>query len=451
MRSPSASLRLSPATNTSSTSSAVACADSCWGSPSPISISPPTPNRPQPRSPGRKPAPDSIYTVGEKFGTVGFVFGEHLVEITTYREEFYPTPDRRPTVSHTTDITGDLSRRDFTVNAMAIDAHSGNVVDPFHGQEDLEQRVIRAVGNGADRFREDPLRILRALRFIAQLDFELDHDTLVAMRDMAPELERISRERIASELNRLLIAPAAPRALAITHEAGVLPYVLPEIVPMAEDTGEGRHKNIWLHTLMVVDQSPARLPLRWAALLHDAAKPMTRSLDETGEVHFFGHERVGAGLARRTLRRLKQERALIDRVSQLVELHLRPAGYDESWTDSAVRRLVFESGDLLDDLLDLVAADVTSARADRQREAAQRIQALREHIDRLREQHELDQLQSPLDGNELMQIFQRPPGRWIGDLKDHLRDMVLDGTLDHGDKTTALEEARRWMDVHPSA
>ncbi len=397
---------------------------------------------------GQEAAPDSIYTVGEKFGTVGFVFGEHLVEITTYREEFYPTPDRRPTVRHTTDITGDLSRRDFTVNAMAIDAHTGNVVDPFHGHDDLERRVIRAVGHGADRFREDPLRILRALRFIAQLDFELDHDTLLAMREMAPELERISRERIASELNRLLIAPAAPRALAITHEAGVLPHVLPEIVPMAEDTGEGRHKNIWLHTLMVVDQAPPRLPLRWAALLHDAAKPMTRSLDETGEVHFFGHERVGAGLARRTLRRLKQERALIDRVSQLVDLHLRPAGYDESWTDSAVRRLVFESGDLLDDLLDLVAADVTSARADRQREAAQRIQALREHIDRLREQHELDQLQSPLDGNELMQIFQRPPGRWIGDLKDHLRDLVLDGTLEHGDKTTALDEAHRWMDEH---
>ncbi len=400
---------------------------------------------------GQEAGPESIYTVGEKFGTVGFVFGEHLVEITTYREEFYPTSDRRPTVRHTTDITGDLSRRDFTVNAMAIDAHTGNVVDPFHGREDLERRVIRAVGNGADRFREDPLRILRALRFIAQLDFELDHDTLLAMRDMAPELERISRERIASELNRLLIAPAAPRALAIMHDAAVLQHVLPEVVPMAEDTGEGRHKNIWLHTLRVVDQAPPRLPLRWAALLHDAAKPMTRSLDENGEVHFFGHERVGAGLARRTLRRLKQERALIDRVSELVELHLRPAGYDESWTDSAVRRLVFESGELLDDLLDLVAADVTSARADRQREAATRIQLLREHIARLREQHELDQLQSPLDGNELMQIFQRPAGRWIGDLKDHLRDMVLDGTLEHGDKTTALAEAHRWMDERHDA
>jgi poly(A) polymerase len=397
---------------------------------------------------GSSAGPDSIYTVGEKFGTVGFVFGRVLVEITTYREEFYPTPDRRPTVRHNTDITGDLSRRDFTVNAMAIDVHTGKMVDPFGGKQDLEQRLIRAVGDGVDRFREDPLRILRALRFIAQLDFSLDPPTLEAMGVKAPELERISRERIASELNRLLVAPAASRALSLAREALVLPYVLPEIVPMAEDTGEGRHKDIWAHTLRVVTQTPPRLAVRWAALLHDAAKPMTRSIDESGEVHFFGHERLGAGIARRTLRRLKQERALIDRVAQLVELHLRPAGYDESWTDSAVRRLVFESGDLLDDLLDLVAADVTSARAERQRDAARRMQALRDHITRLREQHELDQLQSPLDGNELMEIFQRPPGRWIGELKDQLREMVLDGTLEHGDKTTALNEARRWMAEH---
>jgi poly(A) polymerase len=394
---------------------------------------------------GGEVKPDSIYTVGEKFGTVGFVFGDVTVEITTYREEFYPTADRRPTVQHGTDITGDLSRRDFTVNAMAIDAHSGVIIDPFGGRDDLERRLIRAVGNGVDRFREDPLRILRALRFIAQLDFSIDPATLDAMRQMGPELDRISRERIASEMNRLLTAPAASRALDLMREAQLLPFILPEIVPMADDIGEGRHKNIWRHTLLVVDQAPPRLAVRWAALLHDAAKPMTRSIDATGEVHFFGHERLGVGIARRTLRRLKQERALIDRVAALVDLHLRPAGYDESWTDSAARRIVFEAGDLLDDLLDLVAADVTSARADRRREAALRIQGLRDHIERLREKHELDQLQSPLDGNELMEIFNQPPGRWIGQLKDYLRDMVLDGTLEPGDKTAALEEARRWM------
>ena len=220
---------------------------------------------------------------------------------------------------------------------------------------------------------------------------------------------------------------------------------------MAEDVGRGRHKNIWLHTLQVVDQSPPRLAVRWAALLHDAAKPMTRAVDASGEVHFFGHEHLGADLARRALRRLRQERALIERVARLIELHLRPAGYDETWTDSAVRRLMLEAGDVLDDLLDLVAADVTSARAERRREAARRMQALREHIARLEAEHALAQLQSPLNGDDLMAIFGRPPGRWIAEIKDHLRDLVIDGVLAPGDKDAALAEAQRWMAEHHPA
>lgn len=403
---------------------------------------------PDTKTAGMAAGADSVYTVGEKFGTVGFVFGGVSVEITTYRQEHYPTPDRRPAVRLGTDITGDLSRRDFTVNAIAVNALTGAVLDPFGGQDDLERRTIRAVGEPEARFREDPLRILRAARFAAQLDFGVDRHTLAAMRAMAPQLDRISRERIAAELNRLLVAPAAPRGLALLHDARILPYALPEAVPMAEDIAAGRHKNIWTHTLRVVGQAPPRLAVRWAALLHDAAKPMTRSVDEAGEVHFFGHERLGADLARRALRRLKQERALIDRVAALVELHLRPAGYDETWTDSAARRLMLEAGDLLDDLLDLVAADVTSARAYRQREAARRVQALRDHIRRLEEEYALALLQSPLDGHELMAIFGQPPGRWIGRLKDHLRELVIDGVLAPGDKETALLEARRWMDEH---
>lgn len=397
---------------------------------------------------GQAAGADSVYTVGEEFGTIGFVFDRLAVEITTFREEHYPTPDRRPAVRHTTDITGDLSRRDFTMNAIAFDTQAGELVDPFDGREDIERRLIRAVGVPEERFREDPLRILRALRFQAQLDFRIEPETAAAMRVMAPELERISRERIATELNRLLVGVAAPEALASMRDLNVLPYVLPEIVPMAEDTGEGRHKDIWEHTLKVIAQSPPRLAVRWAALFHDAAKPATRSLDESGEVHFFGHERAGARLTRQALRRLKQEKVLIERAAELVALHLRPAGYDETWTDSAVRRLMLETGDLLDDLLDLVAADVTSARAQRQREAARRVAGLRDHIRRLEEQYALDQLQSPLDGHELMQMFDRPPGRWIAGVKDHLRELVIDGLLTPGDKETATMEAQRWMAEH---
>jgi poly(A) polymerase len=183
--------------------------------------------------------------------------------------------------------------------------------------------------------------------------------------------------------------------------------------------------------------------VRWAALLHDAGKPRTRSVDAQGEVHFFGHERVGADMARRTMRRLTQERNLTKRVSRLVDLHLRPAGYDDSWTDSAVRRLMVEVGDELDDLLDLAAADVTSARIERQRNAAERNRGLREHIGKLREEAELEQLQSPIDGNELMEAFDRKPGRWIAIVKYQLREMVIDGELKHDDKQRALEIAHQ--------
>jgi len=393
---------------------------------------------------------DSIYTVGEKFGTVGFVFDGVSVEITTYREEHYPTPDRRPAVRLGTDLVGDLSRRDFTVNAIAVDAAGGTIVDPFGGRRDLECRTIRAVGDAAARLHEDPLRILRAARFAAQLGFTVEEGTQVAMRAVAPQLERISRERIAGEMNRLLVGEDAPRGVALLHEAAMLPHVLPELVPMAEDTGAGRHKDIWAHTLLVVGQTPPRPAVRWAALLHDAAKPMTRSVDEHGEVHFFGHERLGGDLARRALRRLKQERALIERVAMLVELHLRPAGYEESWTDSAVRRLMLEAGDLLDDLLDLAAADVTSARAQRQREASERVAALRARVLQLEEERALARFQSPLDGNELMALFGRPPGRWIAELKDTLRELVIDGELDPDDKADATTIAARWIAEHPA-
>ncbi|HYH12169.1 MAG TPA: HD domain-containing protein, partial [Thermomicrobiales bacterium] len=196
------------------------------------------------------------------------------------------------------------------------------------------------------------------------------------------------------------------------------------------------------HTKRVVMQAPPRPTVRWAALLHDAAKPVTRTIDNRGEVHFFGHEHVGADMAGVLLRRLNADRKTVRDVCRLVELHLRPAGYDAAtWTDSAVRRLALEVGDLMPDLLDLVAADVTSARAHKQRAAAARVQGLREHLARLEEQAALDQMQSPLDGNELMMMFERPPGRWIADVKDHLRELVIDGDLAPDDTEAAARIA----------
>jgi poly(A) polymerase len=398
--------------------------------------------------------PDSVYLVGEEYGTVGLVFRvdpEALpitVEVTTFRSEVYPTEDRRPVVTHGVSLVDDLSRRDFTINALALDPLAGELVDPFNGITDLAHRRIVAVGDAGERFNEDPLRVLRAARFASQLGFDIDPDTLDAMRETGPQLARISRERIAAELNRLLVGDRPDLGLQALHAADLIRHVLPEAQPMAEDDRDSigaRHKDIWEHTVRVVAQSPPRLAVRWAALMHDAAKPMTRSVDEHGEVHFFGHEVVGADLAKRALRRLKQEKALEERVRLLVFMHLRGAGYDPSWTDSAVRRLALEAGDAFGDLLDLAAADVTSARASKQAAAQARVAGLRAHWERLEAEAALDALQSPLDGDELMAMFDRPPGIWIKFVKERLRELVIDGDLAIGDKATAEQLARAWM------
>jgi poly(A) polymerase len=196
----------------------------------------------------------------------------------------------------------------------------------------------------------------------------------------------------------------------------------------------------------VVDRTPARASVRWAALLHDAAKPQTRTVDPSGETHFFGHEREGAALARRLLTRLKADKATISRVARVVELHLRPANYERDWTDSAVRRLSLEAEDALDDLLDLAAADVTSAREEKQNAAAARIALLRAHIQRLEAEHALAELKSPLDGAELMAMFDRPPGRWIATIKERLRELVIDGELGPDDRDAAAEIARAMVE-----
>ena len=394
----------------------------------------------------------TVYLVGAKFGTVGLVFHPDpegvpiTVEITTYRSEHYPHETRHPEVDFGTRIEDDLARRDFTVNAIAADAVTGALIDPFEGQADLARGIIRAVGNPDERFREDPLRLLRAARFVAQLGFLVEPETKAAMIRQAPSLARISKERIYAELTKLLTGDYAAHGLETLRETDLLVQAMPELAPLAAAPearrGSRREKDLWDHTLRVVDRAPARPVVRWAALLHDAAKPQTRSVDASGHVHFFGHERAGAALARRLLGRLKADKATQSAVARLVELHLRPAAYDTDWTDSAVRRLMLEADGVLDDLLDLVAADVTSAREHKQRAAAQRVEALRAHIRRLEEERALADLKSPLDGDELMAIFNRPPGRWIAIVKDHLRELVIDGALAPDDKATAERIAR---------
>ena len=304
---------------------------------------------------------------------------------------------------------------------------------------------------------EDPLRLLRAARFVSQLGFRLDWRTEQAMADQAPSLARISRERILAELTLLLLGEYVDHGLDALRRTGLLQVALPEIEPLAAEAEAnlaprlGREKDLWEHTVRVVRQAPPRAPVRWAALLHDAGKPLTRSVELDGEVHFFGHERVGAELADRALARLNADRALRSSVRTLVALHGRPAAYDPSWTDSAVRRLALDTGDAWDDLLDLASADVTSGREQKRMAASRRVTGLRARFSRLQEQMELARLESPLDGNDLMRIFERPPGPWIKEIKNHLRELVIDGELSPDDRDGASRIARALLAAEDSS
>jgi poly(A) polymerase len=395
---------------------------------------------------------NSVYLVGERFGTIGAIFTSPpdviQVEITSFRREAYLDATRFPTVAFDATLDDDLDRRDFTMNAIAVEAATGEVIDPWGGEADIAHAVVRAVGNASERFNEDPLRLLRAARFVSQLGFRLDWQTEQAMQQQSESLTRISRERVLAELNRLLIGDYVDNALDVLRRTGTLRVALPELEPLlSEAAGDlrarfGREKDLWNHTLRVVRQSPPRLSVRWAALLHDAGKPFTRGIDPNGEVHFYGHEQAGASLATRVLTRLNAEKSLRVGVPTLVALHGRPAAYDESWTDSAVRRLALEAGSVWNDLLDLAAADVTSGRARKQIEAAQRVANLRNRFERLENEAELERMVSPLDGDQLMAIFDLPPGPWIKRVKEQLRELVIDGSLAPDDQNTAISIAR---------
>ena len=393
--------------------------------------------------------PDSRYDVGEKFGTIGATFGEWVVEITTYRSEEYAFASRKPAVTFGTNLEDDLSRRDFTINAIAQEPTTGGMLDPFHGLQDLQRGLIRAVGNPAARFREDPLRMLRALRFAAELGFHIDAATLAAMREQARALEHVSTERIAVEMTRLLVAEQPAGSLEILCDTGLAEVVMPELLPLrGTSQDDRRHKDVFGHTLKVVENVPATSLLRWAALLHDIGKPKTKTVQD-GKVHFFRHETVGARMARRILRRLRCDRDSSERIQRLVAEHLRPNLYTPDWTDGAVRRFLRETEGITDDLFALSRADITSYRRSRVEAGVARVNHLEARCRELQAQEDVAQLKSPLDGNDLMTMFGRGPGPWIKPIKDHLLNHVIDGDLAQDDKETASILAREFAEQQP--
>jgi poly(A) polymerase len=391
-----------------------------------------------------------VYKIGEKFGTIGGIFGDLHVEVTTYRAEAYQSGSRKPEVAFGRELSDDLARRDFTINAMALDPRTGAIVDPFGGHSDLSNGIIRAVGQASERFHEDPLRLLRAVRFASRLWFDLEPQTAAAISEAAPALATISRERVRDELEKLLLGPSPSRGIRLLCDLGLADFSLPDVPKlrgMEHELGHSRHKDVFTHTLQVLDRTPPRLALRWAALLHDIAKPATKHV-ENGKVTFHGHDHKGERMARRILGELHQPSGLIERVGRLVGLHLRANAYEGVWTDSAVRRFVLDVGDeLIEDLLALSRADVTTGRVERRQAIARSVAELERRIQELRAEEDIARIASPLDGADLMQLFERGPGPWIQPIKDRLKDMVIEGQLAADDKEAAVPIARRMYEV----
>ena len=402
---------------------------------------------------------DAVWDMGRAFGTIGCRKGPWQVEITTYRSESYDPTSRKPDVDFGDSLAGDLGRRDFTVNAMAVRVPSREFVDLYGGIVDLAERVLRTPGTPEQAFSDDPLRMMRAARFAAQLGFSVAPDVVEAMTAMAGRIEIVSAERVRDELVKLVCAPHPRLGLRLLVETGLAAYVLPELPALALERDEHhRHKDVYEHTLTVLEQSidlEHRLGegpdfvSRFAALMHDVGKPKTRRFESGGVVTFHHHDVVGAKLTRKRMQALRFANADIDAVSTLVELHLRFHGYGSGeWTDSAVRRYVRDAGDQLERLHILTRADCTTRnqrKADRLRRT---YDSLEERIQRLGEQEELASIRPDLDGNQIMGILDIGPGREVGEAYAFLLEL----RMEEGPKSPEAAEAalREWWAARPA-
>jgi poly(A) polymerase len=394
---------------------------------------------------------DAIWDMGRAFGTIGCRKGDWQVEITTYRSESYDPSSRKPDVDFGDNLSGDLGRRDFTVNAMAVRLPGRDLEDPYAGVVDLAHRVLRTPGRPEDSFSDDPLRMMRAARFAAQLGFTVDPAVVEAMRAMAGRIEIISAERVRDELVKLVCAPYPRLGLTLLVETGLADIVLPELPALALERDEHhRHKDVYQHTLTVLEQAidlEPRLPgggpdfvSRFAALMHDVGKPRTRRFLDDGTVTFHHHDVVGAKLTRKRMKALRFSNDQIDAVGELVELHLRFHGYGSGeWTDSAVRRYVRDAGDQLERLHILTRADCTTRnqrKADRLRRTYDELEA---RIAHLAEEEQLNSIRPDLDGNQIMQILGIGAGREVGDAYKFLLELRMDeGPMTEDEARAAL-------------
>jgi poly(A) polymerase len=408
---------------------------------------------------------DSVWDVGAVFGTIGATKKGFHIEVTTYRADTYDPTSRKPDVSYGESIFEDLRRRDFTINAMAVRLPSHEFADPFvdphDGLADLARRIIRTPASPESSFSDDPLRMLRAARFAAQLDFDVERAVITAMTDMADRLAIVSAERVRDELVKLILSERPRAGLTLLVDTGLAHRVLPELSALRMEIDEHhRHKNVYEHTLTVLDQAigledglPAGGPdlvTRLAALLHDIGKPKTRRFEPGGGVSFHHHDAVGAKMARKRLTALRFPGAVVEDVATLVGLHLRFHGYGSGeWTDSAVRRYVRDAGPLLERLHILTRADSTTRNQRKALALRDSYDSLEARIAQLSEQEELAAIRPDLDGHQIMATLGIPPGPVVGRAYRYLLNLRLDrGPLP---PDVARAELLRWWGDQPES
>jgi poly(A) polymerase len=381
---------------------------------------------------------DSVWDIGAAFGTVAGKKGEITVEITTYRSENYEKDSRKPSVEFGENIEGDLSRRDFTINAMALELTTDEptFIDLFNGVADLQNKIIKTPGKPSDSFTDDPLRMMRAARFMSQLNFTIDESVLVAIKEMAHRLSIISSERVRDEFIKIVMSDNPRLGISLLVECGLADIFLPEIPKLKLEIDEHHHhKDVYEHSLTVLEQAialeerlgGANLTLRLAALLHDIGKPKTKALIAGGGVSFHHHEVVGAKMTKERLRTLRFDNHIVKDVGQLVFLHLRFHGYGSGeWTDSAVRRYVRDAGELLDHLHLLTRADCTTRNQKKAQLLANTYDQLEQRIKELMQQEELNKIRPDLTGEQIMQILNIKPSPMVGKAYDFLLELRLE-------------------------